>query len=80
MMLHFRDINHRLVFDIMIREWNESVYFTAIGMLDKFVLYSIVGLLHVLENIVDLLKVLRRFTFLAMENAFFSVDSFFLLR
>jgi len=32
-----------------------------------------------LENIADLLKVLRRFTFLSVENAFFSVDSFFLL-
>ena len=32
------------------------------------------------ENPVDLLKVLKRFTFLSVENAFFSVDSFFLLR
>jgi len=31
------------------------------------------------ENPLDLRKVLRRFTFLSVENAFFSVDSFFLL-
>ena len=32
------------------------------------------------ENFTDLAKILGRFTFLAIDNAFFSVDSFFLLR